>query len=125
MGLSLRMAVFTTIGVLAYLALAVAGERGLAAYAAQPPLLALALVTAALGAAALFTRGNLSAGVREDRANRWVIVAFGIIGLLLGYLPALTDRLGFMSIGGAAVRWAGVALFAAGGVLRIIPVFAL
>ena len=119
------MAVFTTLGVLAYLALAVAGEGGLAAYAANPPLLALALVTATLGAAALFTRGNLSAGVREDRSNRWVIVAFGVIGLLLGYLPALTDRLDLMTFGGAAVRWIGVTLFAAGGVLRIAPVFTL
>src|SRR5271165_800998 len=125
MALSLRMAVFTTLGVLAYLALAVAGEGSLDAYAAHPSLLALALVTAALGAAALFTRGNLSAGVREDRANRWVIVAFGIIGLLLGYLPALTDRLDIMTIGDAAVRWIGVVLFAVGGVLRIAPVFVL
>jgi hypothetical protein len=29
--------------------------------------------------------------VREDRANRWVILAFGLIGLLDAYLPAYTD----------------------------------
>ena len=120
-----RMAVFTLAGTLAYLALAAAGEGGLAAFLAHGPLIALALVTLALGAAALFTKGNLSAGVREDRANRWVIAAFAAIGLALGYLPALCDRTGFLAVGGEALRWAGVALYAAGGALRLAPVFAL
>ena len=39
--------------------------------------------------------GNLSRGVREDRANRWVIAVFAAIGLLAAYLPAYTDRQGF------------------------------
>jgi hypothetical protein len=43
-------------------------------------------------AVAVFSGGNLSPGVREDRANRWVIVAFGLIGLLDAYLPAYTDQ---------------------------------
>jgi hypothetical protein len=42
----------------------------------------------------------LSPGVREDRANRWVIVAFGLIGLLAAYLPAYTDRKGFWILDG-------------------------
>jgi GNAT superfamily N-acetyltransferase len=45
-----------------------------------------------LSAVAVFSGGNLSLGVREDRADRWVIVAFGLIGLLDAYLPAYTDR---------------------------------
>ena len=125
MSLSPKMAVFTTIGTLAYLALAVAGEGGLAAYVSQPALVALALITMALGASALFTKGNLSSGVREVRDNRWVLIAFGAIGLLLGYLPALTDRLDVLTIGGDPTRWLGVALYAAGGALRIAPVFVL
>ena len=36
----------------------------------------------------LFSAGNLSAGEREDRSNRWVLAAFAVIGLLDGYLPA-------------------------------------
>jgi hypothetical protein len=48
----------------------------------------------ALSGVALFSDGNLSPGVREGRANRWVIVAFGLIGLLAAYLPAYTDRKG-------------------------------
>jgi len=123
--LSIGMAIFAILGVVAYLALAVAGEGGLANYMAHPALIALAIVTFALGAAALFTKGNLSPGVREDRANRWVLGAFAVIGLLLGYVPALTDRLDLLTLDGDAMRWLGAALYAAGGALRIAPVFVL
>ena len=74
---------------------------------------------------ALFTRGNLSAGEREDRSNRWVLGAFALIGLMLGYAPALSDRLDLFVVGGEGTRWAGVLLCAVGGALRIAPVFAL
>ena len=78
-----------------------------------------------LSGVALFSGGNLSPGTREDRGNRWVIAAFGLIGLLAGYLPAYTDRTGLWTLDGESVRWLGVALFAAGGALRIWPVFVL
>jgi protein-S-isoprenylcysteine O-methyltransferase Ste14 len=74
---------------------------------------------------ALFSRGNLSPGEREDRGNRWVLAAFGVIGLLLAYLPAYTDRTDVWTLDGDAIRWLGVALFAAGGALRLWPVFVL
>ena len=63
--------------------------------------------------------------MREDRANRWVIAAFGLIGLLAAYLPAYTDRNEFWTFDGDAIRWLGVVLFAAGGALRIWPVLVL
>jgi hypothetical protein len=63
------------------------------------------LIALAIVAFALFSGGNLSSGVREDRANRWVIVAFGLIGLLDAYLPAYTDRKEFWTLDGDAVRW--------------------
>lgn len=125
MALNFRMAVATVVAVAAYLALAVLGEGGWRSYTAHPALIALALVTVALGIAALFTKGNLSSGEREDRGNRWVLAVFGVVGLLLGYVPALTDRLGFLTFGGEGVRWLGVLLFALGGALRIAPVFTL
>jgi protein-S-isoprenylcysteine O-methyltransferase Ste14 len=119
------MAVFTIVGTLAYLGLAVMGEGGLGPYLARPALVALALVTLALAVSALFTRGNLSSGEREDRGNRWVLGAFALIGLMLGYAPALSDQLGLFVVGGEETRWAGVLLYAFGGALRIAPVFAL
>ena len=108
-----------------YLGLAVLGWGGPAAFFSHPPLVALALVLASLAAASYFTSGNLSAGVREDRSNRWVLAAFAIIGLAHAYLPAYTDRMDFWTIDGNAIRWLGVALFAGGGVLRMWPVFVL
>ena len=119
------LAVLTVVATLAYLGLAVAGEGGLGPFLSHPPLLALALVTLALAVVALFTRGNLSAGEREDRGNRWVLGAFALIGLMLGYAPALSDRLEVFVVGGEATRWVGVLLCVVGGALRIAPVFTL
>ena len=113
------------LGVAAYLGLAVLGWGGFAAFFAHPALIALAIVTFALSGAAFFAGGNLSPGEREDRGNRWVIGAFALIGLLDAYLPAYTDRTGFWIIDGEAIRWLGVALFAAGGALRLWPVVVL
>jgi protein-S-isoprenylcysteine O-methyltransferase Ste14 len=43
----------------------------------------------------------------------------------VAYLPAYTDRVGFWTLDGDSIRWLGVGLFAAGGALRIWPVFVL
>jgi protein-S-isoprenylcysteine O-methyltransferase Ste14 len=120
-----RMAIATVAGTLGYLALAVLGEGGLAAFVSHPALVAVAVATFVMSGVALFTRGNLSRGEREDRSNRWVLWAFGVLGLVGGYLPAYTDRIGFWILDGDAVRWLGVALFIAGGALRMWPVFVL
>jgi protein-S-isoprenylcysteine O-methyltransferase Ste14 len=109
----------------AYLGLAVLGEGGLAAFFSHPPLTGLALVFLVLVVASTFAGGNMSPGVREDRGNRWVIAAFGLLGLLSAYLPAYADRREFWIIDGDTIRWLGVALFAAGGALRLWPVFVL
>jgi protein-S-isoprenylcysteine O-methyltransferase Ste14 len=112
-------------GTAAYLGLAILGWGGFAAFFSHPALTALAIVLFALSGAALFAGGNLSPGEREDRSNRWVLVAFGLIGLLDGYLPAYTDRREFWTLDGDTIRWLGVVLFAAGGALRLWPVFVL
>jgi protein-S-isoprenylcysteine O-methyltransferase Ste14 len=124
MALAVRL-VITTLAGLAYFGLAILGSGGFAAFFSHPALIALALVGLALAGVALFSAGNLSSGEREDRSNRWVLAAFGLIGLLLAYVPAHTDRTDFWTFDGDAVRWLGVALFAAGGALRIWPVFVL
>lgn len=105
-----------------YLALAIIGGGGVEAYFANPARTALVVVTLALGVASLFVGGNLSSGIREDRSNRWVILAFLIIGLLGAYLPAWADREKLWTLDGDAIRWLGVALVAAGGALRLWPV---
>jgi protein-S-isoprenylcysteine O-methyltransferase Ste14 len=125
MTLNPKMALIAVGLTLAYLLLAIAGAGGFAAFFADPARIALTIVLFAQVGAALFTRGNLSSGEQENRANRWVFAAFAVIGLLAGYLPAYTERMGFWSFGGEGVRWLGVALFAAGGALRLWPVFVL
>src|SRR5262249_52390549 len=108
-----------------YFSLAILGWGGLAAFFSQPPLIALAVVTALLAIVSCLAGGSLSFGVREDRSNRWVLVAFGIIGLLQGYVPAYTGRIGFWTIDKDVTRWVGVFVFAVGSALRILPVFIL
>ncbi len=108
----------------AYLGLAILGWGG-APFFSNPARIVLVIVTFTMALVAMFAGGNLSPGVREDRSNRWVIAAFAVIGLVAGFLPAYTDRIGFWTIDTDAIRWLGIAIFAAGGVLRLTPVFVL
>jgi protein-S-isoprenylcysteine O-methyltransferase Ste14 len=119
------IAAVSFLAIIGFLALAILGEGGLEAFFARPPLIAVLIITLALGLASLATSGNLNPGLREDRANRWVLAAFALIGLLIAWLPAYTDRQGIGTIDGDLVRWIGVALYASGGVLRLWPVFTL
>lgn len=122
--LSVR-ATLVIVGIAAYLGLAVLGRGGFRAFFSHPALIALAIALFGLAGVALFAGGNLSPGVREDRANRWVIIVFSLIGLLDAYLPARADRAEVWTLDGEGIRWLGVVLFAAGGALRIWPVFVL
>lgn len=113
------------VGTALYFTLAVLGWGGFAGFFSHRPLVGLAAATVLLAIVSCFAGGNVSPGIREDRSNRWVLIAFGITGLLLGYLPAYTDRRGFLTIDNDTVRWIGVVFFLAGGALRIWPVFVL
>ena len=105
--------------------LTILGFGGLAGFFSHPALIALVVVMVALLLVGLFAGGNLSSGEREDRTNRWVLPIFFLLSLLDGYLPALTDRLNFWTMDGDTIRWIGVVLVAAGGGLRLWPVFIL
>ena len=108
-----------------WIGLAILGSGGLGPFFSHPALVAVVAIVLAAVVAAMFTSGNLSSGEREDRGNRWVLAAFGIVGLLDGWLPAYTDRRDLWTIDGDATRWVGVALFAIGCWVRIWPVFVL
>lgn len=105
--------------------LAVLGMGGIAPFLEHPPLIALAILTFVFVIISTFTEGNLSSGEREDRGNRWVLAAFGLILLLTAWLPAYLDRREIWTIDGDATRWVGVILFTAGCTLRLYPVFVL
>ena len=122
---SIRLAIFTTLGIVAYLGLAVLGAGGIAAYCSHPSAIVVAAITAAAAFATLFTLGNLSAGEREDRGNRWVIPALGLIGTAMAFVAPFTDRIDFWTLDGETTRWIGVALFALGTILRMWPVYVL
>jgi protein-S-isoprenylcysteine O-methyltransferase Ste14 len=112
-------------GTVLYLALAVLGGGGFAAFFCHASLIVLTIAFIAMSVAGFFAGGSLSPGIREDRGNRWVLIDFGVIGLLLAYLPAYTDRLDFWTIDGHVVRWVGIVLFIVGGGLRLWPVYVL
>ncbi|HEX4144113.1 MAG TPA: isoprenylcysteine carboxylmethyltransferase family protein [Pirellulales bacterium] len=115
----------TIVGTAVYLGLAVVGWGGPGPFFSHPALATLAATLAVMGIAAFFAGGNVNSGVREDRGNRWVLIAFTLLGLVLGCLPAYADRHEFWTIDGDGVRWLGVVLFAAGGALRLRPVHVL
>lgn len=122
---NLLILVFACAGLAVYLSLAVAGEGGLDAFLGHPQLIVLTAITFVLGVIASFTKGNLSSGIKEDRGNRWVLAVFSVLTLLLGYLPAYSDRIDFLTIDGEIIRWLGLIIYTAGSFLRLYPVFVL
>jgi protein-S-isoprenylcysteine O-methyltransferase Ste14 len=122
---TLGLALMSVTATLCFLGLAVLGWGGFAAFFSHPALIAITVATFALAGAGWFSSGNLSPGEREDRSNRWVLIAFAAIGVLDAWLPAYTDRKEFWTLDGDAIRWVGVVLYIAGGALRMWPVFVL
>ncbi len=115
----------TVVSMLIYLGLAAWGWGGWSAFVAHPARAGAVVVMIVASVAAMFTSANLSSGRREDTGNRWIIVPILVIGFLLAWLPAYTDRRDIWTIDGDAVRYLGLALFVVGSVLRLAPVFVL
>jgi len=100
--------ILVLIGAAAYGGLAFLGwGGGFREFFSHTALSGLFVVLLGMCVVALCAGGNLSTGVREDRSNRWVLALFAVIGLLDGYLPALTDRNEFWTIDHETVRWLG------------------
>ncbi|HEY2616525.1 MAG TPA: hypothetical protein VGI78_04235, partial [Acetobacteraceae bacterium] len=89
------LAFMTIAGTLIFLGLAVLGWGGFAAFFSHPALATVAVATVVMAGVGLLSSGNLSAGEREARGNRWVLIAFAVVGLLGAWLPAYTDRKDF------------------------------
>ena len=120
-----KLLISAAVSIVVQFALAIAGWGGWESFFAHSALRALAWVTVGLSVLAVFSGGGMNTGEREDRGNRWVLWAFSVIALLIAYFAAYTDRIGFWTLDGDAMRWTGVVLCAAGGVLRIWPVYVL
>ena len=105
--------------------LAIAGWGGWGQFFQHPAFRALAVVTVTLAVLAAPSGGSLSSGEKEDRGNRWVLAAFSVIALLMAFFSSYTDRIGFWTLDGDAIRWVGVVVCFLGGLLRILPVYVL
>lgn len=122
---SVKILITAIVSIAIQFGLAIAGWGGWGAFFAHPAFRALAWVTVALTAAAVPSGGGVSSGEREDRSNRWVLAAFIMLAFAGAYFSAYTDRIGFWTLDGDAMRWTGAVVCAAGGVLRIVPVYVL
>ncbi len=69
-----RLAFINMVSTFTYLGLAVLGRGGFAGFFSHPALLALAIALFVMAGAGLFSCGNVSPGVREDRGNRWIFI---------------------------------------------------
>jgi protein-S-isoprenylcysteine O-methyltransferase Ste14 len=121
----MKIRLSAVIGTCLFLGLAIWGWGGFGPFFANPARIAVTLIFFALTFAGMLTAANLSTGAREDRGNRWVLAAFGILGILAAYVSAWCDRNDFWVVDGDTVRWIGVALLVPGGIIRLWPVFVL
>jgi len=122
---SVKVLITGIVSIVIQFGLAIVGCGRWREFFAHPALRALAWVTLGLAAQAVSSGGGISTGEKEDRSNGWALAAFGVIALVMAYFSAYTDRVGFWTLDGDAMRWMGVALCAVGGVLRIVPVYVL
>jgi protein-S-isoprenylcysteine O-methyltransferase Ste14 len=119
------MVLITLASVALYIGLAAVGWGGWAALLANPARAEAIIATVVISVAAMFSSGNISSGRREDTKNRWIFLPFLVVGFVLAWLPAYTDRRDIGTIDGDAVRYLGLALYVVGSVLRVGAVFVL
>ncbi|HKB35276.1 MAG TPA: hypothetical protein VKD72_02415, partial [Gemmataceae bacterium] len=119
------MLLITAASMALYLGLGVWGWGGWPAFMAHPARAGAVVATVVISVAAMFTSGNISSGRREDTKNRWIFLPFLVVGFVLAWLPAYTDRHDLWTLDGDAVRYLGLVLFVIGSVLRVGAVFVL
>ena len=94
---------------------------GFAALKAHPRALALVACWVVAGVVlALGARGRARDAIARAAENRWLLAGLGLIPLAIPPISAFAERAGAWPLpGGAALRWAGVAVAAAGLAIRI------
>ena len=122
---SVKIIVTGLIAVVIQFGLAILGWGGWTPFWAHPAFKGLAWVCAGLMVIAVPSGGGCTTGEKEDRGNRWVLAAFGLLAVAGSFFSAYTDRIGFWTLDGDTMRWVGVWVCAAGGVLRLLPVYVL
>jgi len=122
---STKIVVTGIVSILIQFGLAIMGWGGWRAFSAHPAFWGLIGITVVLAALAIPSGGGISSGEKEDRSNRWVLGAFGVIALLMSFFSSYTDRIGFWTVDGDTMRWVGVVVCFLGGLLRILPVYVL
>ncbi len=125
MATSPKLASITILTGVLFYGLAIAGFGGWPAFFSHPALIAVTVSGTIMFAIALFSPATISSGQREDRSNRWVLLAFTALSLLAAYLPAYLDRHNIWTLDGETIRWVGVIVFSIGGFLRLYPIFVL
>jgi hypothetical protein len=81
----IKVVITGVVSIVIQFGLAIAAWDGWNAFFRHPAFRALAGVTVLLGVLAVFSGGSLSSGKKEDRSNRWVLVAFSVIALLMAF----------------------------------------
>lgn len=122
---SAKVLIFSLIFAIVQFGLAMILLGGWTTYFSHPALVALTIATVGLIVVGSLSNVNLSSGEKEDRANRWVFIAFSVVALASAVVAPYTDRIGLWTIDGETTRWAGVIVYVLGGALRLWPVFVL
>ena len=127
-GRALRVVLATmALGVVTLLWLGVSARAwgnwtGLLAHPARRGVIVASLGLTLLAALSPF---SMSTGRRADLGELWIMPVGVAVVLLLAWLPPWCDRRDRWVVDGDAVRWLGLGLFVAGGVLRVWPIFVL
>jgi protein-S-isoprenylcysteine O-methyltransferase Ste14 len=88
--------------------------------------LGMVVATVLLAILALFSGSSgLSSGQREDRSNRWVLAPLLLLSVALAWLPPYLDGRDLWTLDQPIVPYIGLTLYVLGGILRLVPVFAL
>lgn len=119
------MILITAVNLALYVGLTAWGWGGWSELMANRARAGAILTIAVASVVAMFTSGNISSGRREDTSNRWIFIPILVLGFLLAWLPAYTDRHNVGTIDGDTTRYIGLALFLIGCMLRMLPVFVL